>query len=159
MGCNQGKKFDQDEAKREGAKLRLYAVGHLRKHADTYRDWFAVDVAENTQAWGDRAPPQTFDDFVTVLANAGVWIDNLSLTALAERTGVAIVTWIWDNNTSTWYRSVSAPWFDGEVARCARQQKPVVLILRDSHYRALLPATAEAECPSEWLLKNGVEAH
>ena len=89
--------------------------------------WFAVDTDESSQAWAGHDAPKDYDSFVSTLAHAGVWIDNLSLTALAERTGVAIVTWVWDDCTSTWYRSVAAPWFKDQVAQCAKRLKPIVL--------------------------------
>ena len=154
IGANQSKNFTPEEAKREGAKLRLYAVAHLRKHCSQYSQWFAVDTAEGSQAWGNQQAPQNFDDFVTALAHAGVWIDNLSLTALAERIGIAIVTWIWDDATGTWYRSVSAPWFKDQVAQCAKELKPIVLVLRAQHFRALVPDSVETSCPREWLLET-----
>ena len=153
------KTYSAEEAKREGAKLRLYAIAHLRKHSESCRVWFAVDTDESSQAWAGHDAPKDYDSFVSTLARAGVWIDNLSLTALAERTGVAIVTWVWDDCTSTWYRSVAAPWFKDQVVQCAKRLKPIVLVLRAKHYRALIP-DSDVSCPEEWLRKTDwVPAH
>ena len=154
MAATQGKVLTLEQAKREGAKLRLYAIAHLRKHATEFQEWFAVDTEEGSQAWAGKPPPQSFDDYVTVLAHAGVWIDNLSLSALAARTGVAIVTWIWDDSTSTWYRSVSAPWYKDQIGQCAKKLVPIVLVLRHKHFRALIPDSSQMSCPSEWLRKT-----
>ena len=130
MGAAQSKVFSSEEAKREGAKLRLYAIAHLRKHSESYRDWFAVDSDESSQTWAGHEKLKDFDTFVSTLAHAGVWIDNLSLTALSERTGVAIVTWVWDDSSATWFRSVAAPWFKDQIAQCAKPLRPIILVLR-----------------------------
>ena len=151
IGASQSKVLSAEEAKREGAKLRLYAIAHLRKHCETYRTWFAVDSDESSQAWAGHEAPQDFDSFVTTLAHAGVWIDSMSLTALSERTGIAIVTWIWDDSTSSWFRSVAAPWFKDQTAQCAKRLKPIILVLRNKHYRALIPNSEDVVCPAEWL--------
>ena len=129
MGANESKTFTPEKPN-GGAKLRPYAIAHLRKHSSQFSKWFAVDTTEGSLAWGGQQAPQDFDEFVTTYA--GVWTDNLSLTASAERTGTAIVTWIWDDATSTWDRSVSALWLKDQVAQCARHSSRACLFCEHS---------------------------
>ena len=61
--------------------------------------------------------------------------------------------WYIHPTQATWLRAVYGPWWREEVAQTTKKQRPLVLALKDKHYRALVPDSLEEPIPESWLIR------
>eukprot|EP00439_Symbiodinium_sp_Y106_P009605 s3374_g1.t1 len=100
----QGSEPDQEQIVREAAKLRLMCVSHMKKHQDSFLDFWSRDYATSPQEqdgvvdveqwtlaearyWGGDEPPTDFAQYCCTMAKQGCFVDGLCARALAERLG------------------------------------------------------------------------
>ena len=119
-----------------GALLRAESVAHARKHADRFAKLFPSREAYD--AWLGKAPSNT------------TWAEGKLVQACSERLGAPIIVWSWSNERSAWERFTVAGKFSRGVAACAKNRKPISVILRDKHYAALKPPEKQ-DVPAAWL--------
>ena len=148
--------FSQDGLMRTASTLRLLAANHIAKHKKDYIDNWAFDENEDTSVWGSAPAPTTFEEYVKAIARRETWIDELQLQALAERQGAPIIIFYYCLSDNAWLRAVYAPWWKDNVAQTVRNQRPVVLALRNKHYRALLPHSLDVEISKAWLQRTSL---
>ena len=149
----QGKALTSEQVTLEASRLRLLAVGYLNKHHVQFAPLFVVDSEDKPEWWGGESTPQTFEAYTAMLAKRQVWADGMALQALAERLGRPLIVWRWrqsgpQDKHPCWQRCVLAPWIEEGIAQSAKKADPVVLLLRDNHYKL---ATSSQPCPQAWL--------
>ena len=155
LQVNQGKpEFSSEELMRQASSLRLLAANHIAKHKESYAEHWAVDPNEDTAAWGGNLPPESFQSYLKMIARRETWIDEFLIRGLAERLGVPVVVWYFHPTQATWLRAVYGPWWREDVAQTTKRQRPLVLALKDKHYRALVPETIDDVVPESWLLRS-----
>ncbi|CAE7256390.1 CACNA1B [Symbiodinium sp. CCMP2592] len=155
LQVNQGKPALTDEdLKLQASTLRLLAVTHMSKHKKKFEESFSPDPDECPDVWGGHEAPGDFDSYLKLAPKREVWIDELQLRSLAERLGSPIVVWAFNSSCGTWLRSVYAPFWANDTAQAAKKQRPIVLALRDRHYRALVPADPAVAVPESWLWRT-----
>ena len=156
------KQLSHDEIIREAATLRLLTVAHLTKHRARFQNVWAPDTApsEETlaveewtqhekQYWAGEVPPADFEAFLRLLAKRETYACGFSLAALSERLGAPIIIWLWVPQQRTWQRCVLAPFeHQGFAGKAKKAPEPIVLVLKDNHYRSLL---GPIKCPQAWL--------
>ena len=76
------------------------------------------------------------------------WVCGSLVQALSEKLGAPVI--VWDNKGSEWTRLVVAGKFSSGFACCAKEAQPLILILSNKHYEALLPPSCEL-IPKGWL--------
>ena len=140
-----------EDLTREASKIRLLATAHLIKHKESYADGWAIDPLDDVAAWGDSSAPTSFDEYLKLISKRSTWIDEFLISSISERLGLPVVIWFYSPNKQAWLRAVYAPWWQHEVAQSTKKQRPIVLALRDKHYRALIPQDLEQPVPQEWL--------
>ena len=97
----------------------------------------------------EKIPPKTSLLTSKSSPKGECYADGLMLQALAERLGTGLVVWSWNATQHTWVRSVLAPFeIDGLAGKAKKSPDPVVVVLKDAHYRALLSSDP---CPTAWL--------
>ena len=130
------KALREAEAVARGALLRAESVAHARKHADRFAKLFPS--REAYEAWLGKAPSNT------------TWAEGKLVQACSERLGAPIIVWSWSNERSAWERFTVAGKFSRGVAACAKNRRPISVILRDQHYAALKPPEKQ-DVPAAWL--------
>ena len=150
IAWSQGLSLDSAELGRQAARLRLLAVGHMAKHEASYSPSWAPDSSDQPQMFGSRPIPTCWREYIGAAAAKGFWVDGLLMRALSERTGHPIIVFRFDPVFKAWSRGVVAPWFAHGSATGPAGRSPLALVLRDGHYRALLPQV-DAPFPSGWL--------
>ena len=124
-----------EDLTREASQIRLLATAHLIKHKETYADGWAIDPLDDVAAWGDSSAPTSFDEYLKLISKRSTWIDEFLISSISERLGLPVVIWFYSPNKQAWLRAVYAPWWQHEVAQSTKKQRPIVLALRDKHYR------------------------
>ena len=149
-----GKQLSEAQLACEASKLRLLAVAHLNKHVDTFAPQWAQDPEEKPEHRGFQPEATTFKEYTQLATRRDFWLDGMLLAALCERVGTPCVVWSLKAGTSSWQRSVIAPWIENGQAQAARKAvKGVALVLRDGHYRTFKPPDSES-VPTQWLLET-----
>ena len=72
------------------------------------------------------------------------------IQACAQKIGAPIRIWKWCNDRSCWQRVTLAGKFSKGFAMCAKNRKPITLLLRQKHYCVLKPPDG-VDVPSSWL--------
>ena len=129
-------KLSERDAITRGALLRTQAVQHARKHSDRFEGLFEAK--------------QDFESWLRQAAHQETWAEGKLIQATAERQGIPIVVWSWNQPRSSWERYVVAGRFSKGFATCARNKSPVVVTLRDQHYCVLRPPPGQT-VPTAWL--------
>lgn len=147
-----GDPLDIPAAKREAAQLRTEMILHCHKRKDRLSQHFAPDTQETAHQRNGRPAATSIDEWITNHSDPKTWACGLSIQALAERKGLAIV--IWKHTTTGWERYTFANKYDRRhYAALAKKEKPVVLVLKDSHYTSLCPPPDQS-VPRSWLAEN-----
>ena len=146
-----GKQLSEAQLACEASKLRLLAVAHLNKHVDTFAPQWAQDPEEKPEHRGFQPEATTFKEYTQLATRRDFWLDGMLLAALCERVGTPCVVWSLKTGTSSWQRSVIAPWIENGQPQAARKAvKGIALVLRDGHYRTFKPPDSES-VPTQWL--------
>ena len=150
-----GEALGEEGSRREGALIRAKGVSHLRKHIKDYIANFARDrdVAPASPTPDAQAD---YEQYLQQMSGPHTWADGLILQAISARLGTPLVIWVRGSNE--WRRVCLAPAFsdDGEggcFAKSAKRVKPIILLLENSHYTWLQPASG-AEAPLQWLRQS-----
>lgn len=131
----------KDAAVTMGRTLRHEVYQYCRDHKYFLETFWAVD-SKATEAMEDGKIPQTYDDWVNSLLRPKKWACGLSLHAAAKRLKVRLI--VLEGGYDQPY----------VVRECFGQSKPgerpVVIVLRNQHYKLILPKSG-ATFPKQWL--------
>ena len=137
-----------DEAQKAGASLRAEVVLHSQKYKTRLQANFAPDSEETANQRNNRPAAKTFEDWITNQSDPKTWACALTFQALAERTGMIITIWK-HISQGHWKRVTFSKKFKNGQACCATNEGPIVLLLKDQHYTALIPPE-RTSIPSAW---------
>ena len=145
----QDKTLSTAGVEREAANLGVLAVNKLQKHPK-FKDKWAPDALERpNESIGMTECAKTFDDYVKWVANKGYWIDGLQMKALAEKLERDIVVFKWRRGEAIWQRFLVSGKATGKSPDC--KLGPLLLALKEGHYRSLLKPTGATPVPTIWL--------
>lgn len=133
--CKVQNELNEESAKKEASWIRVKVADYIEKHDTRWKALF-----DNDQS--------AFNSWVSSIPKTSTWVEGKALQAAAERFGKAVVVWTCKQNI--WYRLVVAPKFSKGLACAASGSDPVLLVLKDKHYRVLKPPS-NGRCPSTWL--------
>ena len=133
-----------EKATARGALLRTTCVQHIRKHEARFKEIWHPKL--------DGTGPQTYEDWVKVMAKQETYANGAMLQALAERLGSALV--VWSKRNESWERFCVAARFGSNGLACrADQGHNVALLLSGQHY-TLLQKPENEIFPSFWLSES-----
>ena len=133
--CKVPNELNEESAKKEASWIRVKVADCIKKRDARWKELF-----ENDQS--------AFDAWVSSIPKTSTWVEGKALQAAAERFGKAVV--VWARKKNFWYRLLVAPEFSKGLACAASGSEPVLLVLKDNHYRVLKPPS-NGRCPSSWL--------
>ena len=145
-----------EDAKKAGASLRAEVVLHCQKHAIRLQEHFAPDSEETANQRNNRPAAQNFHEWIQNQSDPKTWACALSFQALAERTGMIITVWKYIAK-GHWKRATFSKKFKNGQACCATKEGPIILLLKDRHFTALLPPQ-QTPVPSAWTTGESNEA-
>ena len=125
IGTAQKKSLSGDALVRAASKLRTLAVGHLIKHANRFKQSWAVDETEEPYLRDYQEVPQDFSDWCMIASRQGYYADGMMLQALAERLACPIIVFAWDATMQSWVRAVQASKFVDGVAQVDKREPPL----------------------------------
>ena len=151
LALSQGKNIEEDKLRTEGAKLRLMAISHLEKHKSDYAEFWSHDPSETNQHRAGLGAATSFGEYLKQAAKQIFWADALLLRGLVSRIGVCLIIFKYNPETKLWVRFALAPKFKHGIATpTSKETKPIVLLLKEGHYRALCPKDPSVEAPGPW---------
>ena len=142
--------------------LRVQAVKHIKSHRADFEACWAHDFVEKQYERAGLPAPKSFQDFLGQASQRTYWANNFLIQAVASRTGIPIVIWSLEETKAsddsepvrTWFRSVFSPKFQSGFAVSKVEHPGVVLVLRNKHYKALLPPKDNKTIPKPWLRES-----
>ena len=146
--AKKGETLNKEQAKEQGAELRAMTCLHAQKHLERFKSFWGPDPLETSEHRNGKPAPKDIGEWINLQANPKVWICGLALLALAEKTGLVIVTW--KKTDREWVRATFASKFSRHTACIAKGERPVVIILRNGHYTYLSPPEAVG-VPRTWM--------
>ena len=151
LALAQGKTIEEDKLRTEGAKLRLMAISHLDKHKAAFAPFWSPDPSETSQQRAGLGVASCFDEYLKQVAKQNFWADALLLRGLVSRIGVCLIVFKYNPEAKLWVRFALAPKFKNGIATpTSKETKPVVLLLKEGHYRALYPKSSSVVTPGPW---------
>ena len=143
-----GNFLTNEQAKTEDAELRVLSCLHTQKHLKRFKEWWGPDSRETAEHRNGKSAPQNIEEWVSQQADPKVWISGLALQSVAERTGLVII--VWKANGKEWSRATFASKFSHNTACIAKKERPITLILKNSHYTFLAPPD-QTGTPHTWM--------
>ena len=144
----QNKELSSDGIIREASNLRVLTVKRLEKHPK-YKDKWAPDMHEQAnEKIGLKGPVESFQEYITWVANKGYYIDGLQLKAIAEKLQQNIIVFKFRRQENLWQRFLISGKATDKAPDCT--SPPICLALKDKHYRALCRPNANTEVPQSW---------
>ena len=148
----QNKELSKDGIIREASNLRVLTVKRLEKHPK-YKDKWAPDVNEQAnEEIGLMGPVESFQKYLTWVANKRYYIDGLQLKAIAEKLQQNIIVFKFRRQENLWQRFLISGKATDKAPECT--SPPICLALKDKHYRALCRPDANTEVPQSWYMNT-----
>ena len=97
---------------------------------------------------GLKGPVESFQEYITWVANKGYYIDGLQLKAIAEKLQQNIIVFNFRRQENLWQRFLISGKATDKAPDCT--SPPICLALKDKHYRALCRPNASTEVPQSW---------
>ena len=94
---------------------------------------------------GLKGPVESFQEYITWVANKGYYIDGLQLKAIAEKLQQNIIVFNFRRQENLWQRFLISGKATDKAPDCT--SPPICLALKDKHYRALCRPNASTEVP------------
>lgn len=155
LAVMQGRDLSREQIVSEGSRLRTLAVGHLLKNKEDFEPFFAPDPTATPEQRDGQPEPDTFSDYVMIAAKKNFWVDGLLLAGLSHRIKRALVVFSWNAEDGAWERHVLAKKIEDGKAK-SPEGPPVCLILKDHHYRTVVPKTDQVKFPADWLRETAI---
>ncbi|CAE7291950.1 JNK [Symbiodinium sp. CCMP2592] len=130
-----GELINPRQSELQGALLRAWTVQHLKNHESRFME-----------LWKDK---EAFQAFKKKVSAQSTWACGSLVQALSEKVGTPII--VWESKDNEWTRFVVAgKFFSSGFACIAKDSHPIVLILSNKHYEALIPPSPD-DVPRSWL--------
>lgn len=145
----QQKILSAEGTKREAANLRVLAISKMRNHPKFKDKWAPDDQEKVLSELGMQGPSQSFEEYIEWASKQEYWIDGLQLKSLAEKLDRNIVVFKWRRSEHIWQRY----FISGKPLEKSPPCKydPLVLALKDGHYRSVLKPKHDTEVPATWM--------